>query len=612
MAGSRNVKIHVSKLDEKIMMDDVDSDDSINPRTSLSVDLVRRYEDSILGYLAAGEDFNQVWKQVPEAVETDQDGVYLLTSGYHTITALKNVLNKIKQHPDEPLEERQTKLLDIDTDFEVVFKVWLSDDYDFRDTAKYYAAFSNVHGQSLAHGEKQRAAYNALSVMNLTKHDNDIVLRPHIPDRQLASMLGVSRSTVSLQRQKLIKERLGSYDHDEIYGQGMLDHLDNEIKEAQEEQASKEWTDEDDVEKKGLAKSTDVKGRKLTTPEAPVVDAVQEYLRRRISRMPYFQVSIRREYPVYMGSSKRKIDIAVCLPDDSVFVIAECKAEGKVAGGHDQLKSYLCASDAPYGFFANSLEAADWTFYKNKGQNAFKEITRSDFQKLFSDWGDTQAQQEVLNNWLEPVVDMTIELLSAKPTRAVYEQKLLEALKAKEAHPTLDQQKVYDDWRAFVSLKKRDALLTREVLIKEEQALLNALQAQCSDTQPHTIQSITDPELAIQLLMKHAMYDVIRARLRHEAINKLTCIMEEIRPSDALADLIEAVVLKIANAPNDLVEAIIDLYERLVFARVEGLDEVNRLYCKLSTAEDLDYNDADLLYLLKNAYDVIAIEIDND
>ena len=50
----------------------------------------------------------------------------------------------------------------------------------------------------------------------------------------------------------------------------------------------------------------------------------------------------------------------------------------------------------------------------------------------------------------------------------------------------------------------------------------------------------------------------------------------------------------------------------LVFARKAGLDEVNRLSCELSTAEDLDDNDADLLYLLKNAYDVITIEIDND
>lgn len=374
--------------------------------------------------------------------------------------------------------------------------------------------------------------------------------------------------------------------------------------------------------------------------------------------MPYFQVFMRRECPIYMGSSKRKADIAVSLPDDSIFVIAECKAPGKVAGGHEQLKSYLCASDTPYGIFANSLEPTDWIFYKNRGQNAFTEITRSVFQKLFSDWGNAQRQRELINNWLTPVICMTIELLTAKPILSIYERKLLETLDAAETHRTLDQQKICDDWTAFVSFKKRDALLEQKALIKEEQELLKALQAQFPNT-PRTIQSITDPQTAIQLftkytLDKHAIYDVIRARLRQDEINKLTSIVEETRISDAPPDLIEAVVLQAIawaanakevnvkqvmydacfvyvsqvgfdelistadgiywlNVPNDLMEAITDVYKTLTLARKVGIDEVNELYCKLSelsTAEDLDNNDADLLYLLENAYDVIASQID--
>lgn len=394
----------------------------------------------------------------------------------------------------------------------------------------------------------------------------------------------------------------------------------------------------------------------MTTPEAPVVDAVQEYLRGRISRMPYFQVSMPREYPIFMGSSKRKADIAVRLPDDGVFVIAECKAPGKVAGGHEQLKSYLCASDTPYGIFANSLEPTDWIFYKNRGQNAFTEITRSVFQKLFSDWGNAQGQRELINNWLTLFICTTIELLTAKPILSIYERKLLETLDATETHRTLDQQKIYDDWTTFVTLKKRDTLLTRKVLIKEEHALLKALQAQCLDTPPHTIQSITDPQLAIQLLTKYGVYDAVCARLRQDEVNKLTSIVEEIHTSDAPGDLIEAVVLQtitwVANAeevnvkrvmydaclvyvnrvgfcelistaegihwfnfPNDLLEAVIDVYKVLTFAWEAGIDEVNRLHCKLSelsTAEDLDNKDADLLYLLENAYDVIVAQIDNN
>ena len=399
----------------------------------------------------------------------------------------------------------------------------------------------------------------------------------------------------------------------------------------------------------------------MTTPETPVVDAVQEYLRGRISRMPYFPVSMRREYPIFMGSSKRKADIAVYLSDDSVFVIAECKAPGKVAGGHDQLKSYLCASDTPYGIFANSLESTDWTFYKNRGQNAFTKITRSVFQELFSDWGDAQSQGQLIDNWLTPIICLTIELLTAKSTLSIYEQKLLETLNATETDRTLDQQKIYDDWTAFVSFKKRDALLEQKARIKEEQALLKALQAQYPDT-PRTIQSITDPQLAIQLftkytLEKHVIYDVIRGRLRQDEINKLTSIVEETRISDAPPDLIEAVVLQAIacaananevnikqvmydacllyvsqvgfnelistaegihwrlNVPSDLLEAVIDVYKMLTFAWEVGIDEVNRLHCKLSelsTSEDLDNNDADLLYLFENAYDVIVAQIDNN
>ena len=64
-----------------------------------------------------------------------------------------------------------------------------------------------------------------------------------------------------------------------------------------------------------------------------------------------------------------------------------------------------------------------------------------------------------------------------------------------------------------------------------------------------------------------------------------------------------------------VLEAVIDVYKMLTFAWEMGIDEVNRLHYKLSElfiAEDLDNNDADLLYLLENAYDVIAAQIDHN
>ena len=57
--------------------------------------------------------------------------------------------------------------------------------------------------------EKAKAAYHLLKHMNLLKHENDPSLFSHIPDRQLAELLGIGKSTVFKQRERLIQERWG-------------------------------------------------------------------------------------------------------------------------------------------------------------------------------------------------------------------------------------------------------------------------------------------------------------------------------------------------------------------------------------------------------------------
>ena len=65
------------------------------------------------------------------------------------------------------------------------------------------------------HGNGAEAAYIALSVMNLDKHENDPDLYPHINDRKLAEMLGMpnpeggGKSAVWRQRERLKQERWG-------------------------------------------------------------------------------------------------------------------------------------------------------------------------------------------------------------------------------------------------------------------------------------------------------------------------------------------------------------------------------------------------------------------
>ena len=67
--------------------------------------------------------------------------------------------------------------------------------------------------QQGGHGDVAKAAYIALSVMNLDKHEKAPELYPHINDRKLAEMLGMSnpegggKTTVWSHRQRLKQER---------------------------------------------------------------------------------------------------------------------------------------------------------------------------------------------------------------------------------------------------------------------------------------------------------------------------------------------------------------------------------------------------------------------
>ena len=214
MSDYRNVAIPLTSLGETVVMDDVSKEDSINPRSSISVSHVEDYSEAIIGYLQDGKDFSKVWGQVPEVVDAEEVGKYLLASGYHTVTALLNVVDKAslahaKNDAGDELSELEEVLVGLDLNFDIAVRVKNLGGLSPKDAAKYHAAFSNVHGISLSPGEKSKTAYNALSVMNLTKDENDKDRKTHINDRKLAAMIGVSKSTVYEQRQTLIQERFG-------------------------------------------------------------------------------------------------------------------------------------------------------------------------------------------------------------------------------------------------------------------------------------------------------------------------------------------------------------------------------------------------------------------
>ena len=216
MADYRKVGINMISLGDTIVMDDVSKDDSVNPRNIISASHVDDYEENIVGYLNDSKEFSKVWGQNPEVVEADDfdenNPKYLLASGYHTVTALLSIVDKAsvahaKNDRNEDLSEFESVLVGLDLNFDVIVHVKSKGKLSAKNAAKYHAAFSNNHGIQLSTGEKTRAAYNALSQMNLTSAENDPNYKPHMPDRTLAALLGVGKSTVYGQRQVLIEER---------------------------------------------------------------------------------------------------------------------------------------------------------------------------------------------------------------------------------------------------------------------------------------------------------------------------------------------------------------------------------------------------------------------
>ena len=75
--------------------------------------------------------------------------------------------------------------------------------------------------------------------------------------------------------------------------------------------------------------------------------------------------TVKREHPISFGSKTGVADVVLLDSKRQLAAIVECKGIGYENGGIDQLKSYLSASDAPLGVFANSLDPDDWVCYEN-------------------------------------------------------------------------------------------------------------------------------------------------------------------------------------------------------------------------------------------------------
>ena len=122
--------------------------------------------------------------------------------------------------------------------------------------------------------------------------------------------------------------------------------------------------------------------------EAIVIEAVVNYFSPKLS--DFF---IQTELEIQMGTVKRRADIVLIDEKQSYAAIVECKRIGVREDGIAQLKSYLCAADAPLGVFANSTEPGDWEFFENLGRNRFKDITMGAFWKNIQDTHEEESLQ---------------------------------------------------------------------------------------------------------------------------------------------------------------------------------------------------------------------------
>ena len=112
-------------------------------------------------------------------------------------------------------------------------------------------------------------------------------------------------------------------------------------------------------------------------PEDVVVQGVVDYF----SSAKYDQFSKIEKRSIQMGSENREADVVLIDRNGKFAAIIECKRSGYKGKGVPQLKSYLSATNTPLGVFANEITPTDWKFYENRGQNQFKQINHSQFER---------------------------------------------------------------------------------------------------------------------------------------------------------------------------------------------------------------------------------------
>lgn len=111
--------------------------------------------------------------------------------------------------------------------------------------------------------------------------------------------------------------------------------------------------------------------------EAVVVEAVVNYF----SKPEFRGFFIETEHEIRIGVYTPRPDVVLLDAERNRVAIVECKREGIIDHGIEQLKSYLSASDVQFGIFANSTKPDEWVFFENLRRCHFSEnMTRVQFE----------------------------------------------------------------------------------------------------------------------------------------------------------------------------------------------------------------------------------------
>ncbi len=111
--------------------------------------------------------------------------------------------------------------------------------------------------------------------------------------------------------------------------------------------------------------------------ELDVVESVVAYF----SESKFAKFSMLREYKIQIGKIHSSADIVLRDAEERFVAIAECKLPIETNYDSEPLKSFLCATDTPFGIFASGANRDSWIFYENLRHNRFQQIERSDFEK---------------------------------------------------------------------------------------------------------------------------------------------------------------------------------------------------------------------------------------